>query len=89
MEGGWRHIRSHMPKTGTRKWLYKSYLLEYIYRQQFHGQTFEENFGRFLCDIRTIYNPYLEGRFIDRLNIISDELLFLPSADVFICYKIE
>ncbi|KII74355.1 hypothetical protein RF11_15290 [Thelohanellus kitauei] len=28
IEGNWKHVRSHMPSTETRKWLCRSYLLE-------------------------------------------------------------
>ncbi|KAF0986501.1 hypothetical protein HZS_577 [Henneguya salminicola] len=73
IEGNWHHVRSHMPITGTRKWLYKSYILEYVYRQQFHGGIFNTPFGKFLFHISEIYNPYLS-----RLNLVQDDLLFLP-----------
>ncbi|KII64033.1 hypothetical protein RF11_14659 [Thelohanellus kitauei] len=80
IEGNWHHVRSHMPITGTRRWLYKSYFLEYVYRQQFHGGTFNTQFGLFLEHVREVYNPYIDVPFFNRINLEFDNLLFLPEV---------
>ncbi|KII71630.1 hypothetical protein RF11_13486 [Thelohanellus kitauei] len=78
IEGNWKNARSHMPSMGTRKWLHRSYLLKYFHRQQFHGCTFNQSFGRFLAHIKDIYNPYMENKFIERIQLTNEELRFIP-----------
>ncbi|KII63678.1 hypothetical protein RF11_06214 [Thelohanellus kitauei] len=45
---------------------------------QFHDGTFNQIFGRFLAHIKDIYNPYMENKFIERLQLTNEELRLLP-----------
>ncbi|KII73866.1 hypothetical protein RF11_12102 [Thelohanellus kitauei] len=82
IEGNWNHARSHIPLTRIRKWLYKSHLLEYSYLQRFNEGTFNQSFGRFLAHIKDIYNPFIENKFIEGLQLTNDALRSLPELQV-------
>ena len=52
IEGHWRHAKSKLPKFGVRKYLFSTYMAEFIWR---YMQRDEDLFEVFLSDVKKVY----------------------------------
>lgn len=78
IEGNWRWARNFMPETGTRKWLYNSYFLEFTYRKTFLPGAVGQKFNVFLEHVKEIYNPHQELSFYQQHGLSTAMDFFLP-----------
>jgi transposase-like protein len=59
IEGIWTHAKRNLPEFGTRKHLYASYMLEFMYRKKYLNYIpLADRFPRFLNDIVRIQNHW-------------------------------
>lgn len=61
IESTWRAVKTSLPRHGTRKSMYDSYFVEYIFRKKYLNSA-NDQFLAFLECIKTVYNPQKSPR---------------------------
>ncbi|KII61186.1 hypothetical protein RF11_15322 [Thelohanellus kitauei] len=74
IKGNWIRDRSHRQLKGTKLWMYRSYFMEYSYRQIFHEEKLKKKLGRCLDHIRDVYNTYSDCHFVERLKLMKGDI---------------